>query len=112
MWQSSYQTGQRLETVREFACNGKFAVGTKGTVTEVHDWPGKSQPTFYVLFDGDVAPTRFTMLTASGLFRKVAPIDDLIESILDVAREQPIDDATIIIRDLILKWATKTESVS
>lgn len=111
MWQSPYQTGQRLETTREDSC-GRYRLGRRGTVTEVHDWPGKSQPTFYVLFDGDAAPTRFTMLTASGLFRKVAPVDDLIENILDVARERPIDEATIIIRDLILKWATKTELVS
>jgi len=107
MWQSPWQTGQRLETIREFACNGKFAVGTRGTVTDVHDWPGKSQPTFHVRFDGDPTPIRFTMLTASGLFRKLSPLDDLVSAILDVAREERADDAEIIIRDLILKWSIR-----
>lgn len=104
MWQSPYQTGQRLETIGETS-DGRFTAGSRGTVTEVHDWPGKSQPTFHVLFDGDVAPTRFTMLTASGLFRKLNPLDDLVTQVMDVAREHPVDDAEIIIRDLILKWS-------
>lgn len=33
-------------------------------------------------------------------------LDDLVEDILDIARENPIDDARIIIRDRIMKDAT------
>lgn len=110
--QPIHKQGQRLETIREFACNGKFEVGTRGTVTEVSDYPGKHQPTFCVTFDGDTTPIQFTMLTASGLFRQintpeVDPLDALVEAVMDLARENSIDDARIYIKDRIAKDALK-----
>ncbi len=113
MWQPIHQQGQRLETIREFAANGKYEIGTRGTVVDVSDYPGKLQPTFSVVFDGETTPIQFNMLTASGLFRRidaakvVDPLDAIVEAIMDLAREHPIDEARIYIKDRIEKDVIK-----
>jgi hypothetical protein len=108
MWKPIHQQGQRLETVREFAANGKYQIGTRGTVVDVSDYPGKLQPTFSVVFDGETTPIQFNMLTASGLFRRIDPtdpLDSLVDAIMDLAREHPIDEVRIYIKDRIEKDA-------
>jgi len=99
--------GDRVELKHEFD-RGRFQAGHRGTVLRVSDWLGKNNVKVSVLFDGDNAAYEFSPQTGGVLRRLVSlsdPLDAFIEELLDIARENPIDDARIIIRDRLLKDA-------
>ncbi len=110
----SLKQGDRVELKYDFD-RGRFQAGHRGTVQRVSDWLGKSNVKVSVLFDGDNAPYEFSPITGSVLRRLISlsdPLDSFIEELLDIARENPIDDARIIIRDRLIKDAEKVISQS
>lgn len=102
--------GDRVELKAEFD-RGRFQAGHRGTVQRVSDWLGKSDTKVSVLFDGDNAAYEFSPQTGGVLRRMVDPfenpLDKFVEELLDIARENRIDDARIIIRDRLIKDAAK-----
>lgn len=101
--------GDRVELKAEFD-RGRFRAGHRGTVQRVSDWLGKTHVKVSVLFDGDNAPYEFSPQTGGVLRRLIStsdPLDSFIEELLDIARENPIDDARIIIRDRLVKDAAR-----
>lgn len=103
----SLKQGDRVELKYDFD-RGRFQAGHRGTVQRVSDWLGRSNVKVSVLFDGDNAPYEFGPQTGSVLRRLISlsdPLDTFIEELLDIARENPIDDARAIIRDRLIKDA-------
>lgn len=102
--------GDRVELKYDFD-RGRFQAGDRGTVQRVSNPPGKHHVTVSVLFDCDNTPYQFTPQTGGILRRLVDPLDNpldrLVEEILDIARENQIDDARIIIRDRLIRDARK-----
>jgi hypothetical protein len=101
--------GDRVELKHEFD-RGRFKVGHRGTVQYVSNWLGKNHVKVSVLFDGDNAAYEFSPQTGGVLRRLISledPLDTFIEELLDIARENPVDDARLIIRDRLLKDAEK-----
>jgi hypothetical protein len=101
--------GDRVELKQEFD-RGRFQVGHRGTVQYVSNWLGKNNVKVSVLFDGDNAAYEFSPQTGGVLRRLISlsdPLDAFVEDLLDIARENPIDDARIIIRDRLIKDAAQ-----
>lgn len=101
--------GDRVELKRDFDRN-RLQAGHRGTVQRVSDWLGKHDMKVSVLFDGDNTPYQFDPQTGSVLRRLISlsdPLDLFVEELLDIARENPIDDARIIIRDRLVKDAVR-----
>lgn len=94
--------GDRVELTQDFYY-GRFPEGTRGTVTEVKNWPGKNHTTISVLIDGDKCATEFTPETSGALRPARSSLDELTESVMDLARKNRIDDAEIYIKDRIEK---------
>lgn len=97
--------GDRVELKYDFD-RERFQAGHRGTVQRVSDWLGKNHVKVSVLFDGDNAPYEFSPQTGGVLRRLISlsdPLDTFIEELLDIARENPIDDARIIIRDRLVE---------
>jgi hypothetical protein len=108
----SLKQGDRVELKYNFD-RDRFQAGHRGTVQRVSDWLGRNNVKVSVLFDGDNAPYEFSPITGSVLRRLISlsdPLDSFIEELLDIARENPIDDARIIIRDRLIKDAEKVIS--
>lgn len=108
------QQGDRVELTKEFD-RGRLQQGHRGTVQRVSDWLGKSNVKVSVLFDGDNAACEFSPQTGGVLRRLILlsdPLDAFVEEIMDIARENRIDDARIIIRDRILKDAERAIRMS
>lgn len=108
----SLKQGDRVELKYDFD-RGRFQAGQRGTVQRVSDWLGKNHVKVSVLFDGDKCPYEFGPQTGSILRRLISfpdPLDSFIEELLDIARENSIDDARIIIRDRLLKDAARVLS--
>lgn len=99
--------GDRVELKHEFD-RGRFQAGHRGTVQSVSNWLGKNNVKVSVLFDGDNAAYEFSPQTGGVLRRLISledPLDKFVEELLDIARENRIDDARIIIRDRLMKDA-------
>lgn len=97
--------GDRVELKYDFD-RGRLQAGHRGTVQRVSDWLGKTNVKVSVLFDGDNAAYEFNPQTGGVLRRLISlsdPLENFVEELLDIARENPIDDARIIIRDRLLK---------
>lgn len=109
----SLKQGDRVELKYN---RDRLKAGHRGTVQRVSDWLGKNNVKVSVLFDGDNAAYEFNPQTGSVLRRLIDPftdpLDSLVEEILDIARENPIDDARIIIRDRIIKDAQRAVTMS
>lgn len=104
----SLKQGDRVELKYDFD-RGRFQAGHRGTVQHVSRL-NKNYVKVSVLFDGDNAPYEFSPQTSSVLRRLVSlsdPLDSFVEELLDIARENPIDDARIIIRDRLVKDARR-----
>lgn len=99
--------GDRVELTRDFD-RGRHQAGDRGTVQYGSNWLGMNRVKVSVLFDGDNAAYEFSPQTGGVLRRLISledPLDIFVEELLDIARDNGIDDARIVIRDRLLKDA-------